>query len=254
MKNFKLFIFLVLLSSCLMNAQISVQASTLPRTKDVVEDLLPKFNRDTAKEIADRLGLGDLFSSVLDFFDAIEGINDKILETRSPDWNTIKNTIENIDTRSKQLSRQLEDRTTDSYSINQDESEQTQREFIQNSITESTTGENAQKTIAASLVEIEDALKKSGDLSKDSAQTDVSQQILQNISEQSGINTQLLGTIAAQNIQAQEDRANQINLALQEARHKAIETTRHRREAAVANDLGITAWGAISTPLFLYEE
>ncbi|MBE9048560.1 hypothetical protein IQ255_29985 [Pleurocapsales cyanobacterium LEGE 10410] len=92
------------------------------------------------------------------------------------------------------------------------------------------------------------------DLSQDSASTDVSQQILQNLSEQSGINTQLLGTISSQNIQAQKDRANQINLALQQARHLSMESTRRRRESSAASDLGRNAWGVIGTPTFLYEQ
>ena len=43
-------------------------------------------------------------------------------------------------------------------------------------------------------------------------------------------------------------------LGVQQAKHNAAETARRQRDASVANDLGITAWGAISTPLFLYEE
>lgn len=232
----------------------SAIASAQPNSRDVVEDNLPELNRDLAKDIADFWGLGGLFDGVLDFFEAIEETNELSLEVRSPDWNTIRDTIEGTDTRAKELGRQLEDRTSDSYHIERDESEQIQRELIQDSISTTTTSKDAREALAASLVEIEAALKKSGELSKDSADTDVSQQILQNLSEQSGINTQLLGTISAQNIQAQKDRSNQINLALQQARHNAIATTRARRQASIANDLGISAWGTISTPTFLYVE
>jgi hypothetical protein len=254
MKNYRLtLVSALIISLVLTSAQISL-ASVQPDGKDVVLEQLPRQNRSLAKSIADALGLGSIFDEVLSFLDAITKTNDKIFEARSPDWETINNTINGIDTQAKELSRQLENRTTDSYSINQDESEQIQRELIQEAVATTTTSQEAQKTLAASLVQIEDALKKSGDLSQNSARTDVSQQILQNISEQSGINTQLLGTIAAQNVQAQKDRANQIMLEVQQAQHNAGESTRRRREAAIANDLGITAWGTVATPLFLYEE
>ena len=174
--------------------------------------------------------------------------------SKTPDWNIVKDAIEDNDTRGKELGRQLENRDTDSFSINQDEAEQVQRLLIQDAVSASTTSTEAVEATAASLVELEDALKKSGDLSQDSASTDVSQQILQNLSEQSGINTQLLGTISSQNIQAQKDRANQINLALQQARHLSMESTRRRRESSAASDLGRNAWGVIGTPTFLYEQ
>ena len=255
MKNYRLTIFSILISCCLVTLiQSNVLAKTKPKGKELVIKDLPKIDRTKAISIADKLGLGNIFNSVLDFFEGIEHSNEQTLDAQTPDWNIVKETIEGTDTRAKELSRQLEDRTTDSYNINQDESEQVQRELIQASISTSTTSTEAQETLAASLVELENALKKSGNLAQDSAQTDVSQQILQNLSEQTGINSQLLGTISAQNIQAQQDRSNQISLALQQARHNSIETTRLRREASIATDLGSTAWGAISTPTFLYEK
>ena len=253
MKNFKLTIFLLLVSLITLTAKTS-SASTQPSGKDVVLDQLPEYDRTIAEDIADFLGLGDLFDGVLDFLESMETTNDRVLETRTPDWSTIENAIEGTQTKSKELERQLEDRVSDSYHANQAEAEQIQRELIQEAVVTNTTSADAQKIMAASLVDIEDAAKKSGQLSQDSAGRDVSQQILQNISEQAGINTQLLSTIASQNVQSQKDRANQIMLGVQQAKHNAAETARRQRDASVANDLGITAWGAISTPLFLYEE
>ena len=214
----------------------------------------PKFDRQTVNKIADKLGLSALFNDVFGFLDSIKGSVNSVLETISPDWQTIKETIGITNTKSKEINRQLEDVDNDSYLINYDETEQLQRELISEAIAATTTGKQAQGTIATSLIEIERAMERSGDLAQDSARIDVSHQILQNISEQSGINTQLLGAIAVQNTQAQKDRALQINLALQQARHEAIQTTKERREATIANNLGISAWGAVSTPLFLYEE
>ncbi len=254
MKNFKLTIFLLLVSCLVTSAAKVSYASTKPSGKDVVLDQLPEYDRNVAEDIANFLGLGDLFGGVLDFLESMEKTNDKILEARTPDWETIENTIEGTQTKSKELERQLEDRVSDSYHANQAEAEQIQRELIQEAVVTNTTSADAQKIMAASLIDIEDAAKKSGNLSEDSAGRDVSQQILQNISEQAGINTQLLSTIASQNVQSQKDRANQIVLGIQQAKHNAAETARRQREASVATDMGITAWGAISTPLFLYEE
>ena len=255
MKNYKLALLTILISCCLIaSIQAIALADAQPKGKDLVTEGLPKIDRTKAESIVDKLGLRNIFSSVLDFLEGIEHSNNRTLKAQTPDWNLVKETVEGVDTRAKELSQQLEDRTTDSFNINQDESEQIQRELIQASISTSTTSREAQEAAAASLVELEGAMKKSGDLSQDSAKTDVSQQILQNLSEQTGINSQLLGTISAQNIQAQQDRSNQISLALQQARHNSIETTRLRREASIATDLGSTAWGAISTPTFLYEK
>ena len=255
MKNYKLIILSILLSCCFVTSvQLTASASTQPNGKDIAIDDLPTVDRSIAESIADALGLGDIFQDVLDFLSGIENTNDKILETKTPDWNIVKDAIEDNDTRGKELGRQLENRDTDSFSINRDEAEQVQRLLIQDAVSASTTSTEAIEATAASLVELEDALKKSGDLSQDSASTDVSQQILQNLSEQSGINTQLLGTISSQNIQAQKDRANQINLALQQARHLSMDSTRRRRESLTASDLGRNAWGVIGTPTFLYEQ
>lgn len=248
-----IFVSILLTSLLIISNSSAVMAQAQPEGKDIVIDGLPKIDRGKARTFADSLGLGGLFDGVLDFFEGIEKSNDRTFEAKTPDWNTVNETIKGTDTRAKELSRQLEDRATDSFHINQDESEQIQRELIQESISANTTSEEAQEISAASLVEIEDALEKSGDLSEDSAGTDVSQQILQNMSEQTGINTQLLGLIASQNIQSQQDRSHQINLSLQQARHNSIENTRQRREASLASDLGTTAWGSISTPTFLYE-
>ena len=241
----------VQLSCCLIASIQSIAlADTQPEAKDIAADDLPTIDRS----IAESLGLSGIFHGVLDFLGGLENTNNQILKAKTPDWDTVKGALKGNDTRGKELGRQLENRESDSFSINLDEAEQVQRSLIQDSVSTSTTSREAQEAAAASLVELEGALKKSGDLSQDSAKTDVSQQILQNLSEQTGINSQLLGTISAQNIQAQQDRSNQISLALQQARHNSIETTRFRREASIATDLGSTAWGAISTPTFLYEK
>lgn len=255
MKNYKLTVFSILLSCCFVTStQLTASAETQQRDgKDIVGDLLPTFDRSSAENLADSLGLGNVFRGVVDFLDGIEDVNDRILAIKTPDWNTVKNAITQNDTRAKELGRQLESRESDSYSINQDEAEQVQRELIQDSVSVGTTSQQAMEATAASLVEIEDALKKSGSLSQNSARTDVSQQILQNLSEQSGINTQLLGQISSQNIQAQKDRASQINLALQQARHLSMESTRRRRDSADATRMGTTAWGIVGAPTFLYE-
>jgi hypothetical protein len=253
MNKFKLIILTLSLSCCL-TTLVAPSAIAQSDGKDIVIKGLPKINRSTAQFIADQLGLGNIFSGVLDFFAGIEKANDRTLDVQTPDWNVVKDTIDANDTRAKELGRQIEDRTTDSWHINQDESEEVQRTLIQDAISTSTTSTKAQETAAGTLVEIEAVLQKSGALSKDSAETDVSQQILQNMSEQTGINTQLLGVIASQNVQSQKDRAFSVSLQIQAARQNSIANTRARREASVANDLGISAWGAVSTPIFLYEK
>jgi hypothetical protein len=253
MNKFKLIILTLSLSCCL-TTLVAPSAIAQSDGKDIVIKGLPKINRSAAQFIADQLGLGNIFSGVLDFFAGIEKANDRTLDVQTPDWNVVKDTIDANDTRAKELGRQIEDRTTDSWHINQDESEQVQRTLIQAAISTSTTSTKAQETAAGTLVEIEAVLQKSGALSKDSAETDVSQQILQNMSEQTGINTQLLGVIASQNVQSQKDRALSVSLQIQAARQNSIANTRARREASVITDLGISAWGAVSTPIFLYEE
>jgi hypothetical protein len=253
MKNYRL---TILLSCCLVTL---IQSHTLattqpqPEGKDIAIESLPSIDRSIAESIAEQLGLGSIFQGILDFLELLGNTTDQILEARTPDWNVVKAAIEDHDTRGKELGRQLENRESDSFSINQDEAEQVQRLLIQDSVATSTTSKEAREAAAASLVELEATLKKSESLAQDSARTDVSQQILQNLSAQTGINAQLLGTISAQNIQAQKDRANQINLALQEARHASMQSTRHRRESLAAADLGTNAWGIVSTPTFLYE-
>ena len=255
MKNYRLTIFSILISCCLIASIKSIAlADTQPEAKDIAADDLPTIDRSIADSMAEALGLSGIFKGVIDFLGGLENTNDQILKAKTPDWNTVEGALKGNDTRGKELGRQLENRENDSFNINRDEAEQVQRSLIQDSVSTSTTSREAQEAAAASLVELEGALKKSGDLSQDSAKTDVSQQILQNLSEQSGINTQLLGTISSQNIQAQKDRANQINLALQQARHMSMESTRRRRESAAASNLGRNAWGVVGTPTFLYEK
>ena len=160
MKNYKLTIFSILLSCCFITSiQLTATASTQPNGKDIAIDDLPTVDRSIAETIADALGLGDIFQGVLDFLEGIENTNDKILEVKTPDWNIVKDAIEDNDTRGKELGRQLENRDTDSFSINRDEAEQVQRLLIQDAVSTSTTSTEAVEATAASLVELEDALK-----------------------------------------------------------------------------------------------
>lgn len=255
MKSQKFIIVQTSLSCCLIFVLPSVAfADVQPKDKDIVVENLPVIERVSAQNIADRLGLGNVFQSVFDFISGIKTTNDLILEAKTPDWDTVKGVLENVDTRGKELARQLENRDSDSFNISRDAAEQVQRSLIQDAVSTSTTSTKAIQTTAASLIELEDALIKSVDLAIESNATDVSQQILQNLSQQSGINTQVLGRISSQNVQAQKDRANQINLALQQARYLSKDSTRRRRESLSNSNLAINAWGAVGTPLFLYEQ
>ncbi|MEL6439155.1 MAG: hypothetical protein AAFQ80_07895 [Cyanobacteria bacterium J06621_8] len=251
----KLKYLILLVSLCLpLLIQLEARAKTQADGKEIVIDNLPSNDRGVAETIADSLGLGGVFREVVKYLDILDDINNRTLQSNIPDWKTVEEVITNNDTAAKGLSRQLERRDSNSHSINRDEADQIQRELIGDAISNSTTSASAQEISAASLIEVEQVLRKSGNLSQDSADTDVSQQILQNMSEQMGINSQMLGMLSNQGIQAQGDRANQINLALQQSRYLSMEATGRRREKRAISDLGRTAWGIVGTPMFLYEE
>ena len=228
----------------------------LDNAKDLVSDKFSDISKDVVGSIKDQFKnqFNSLFGGVAGLFKGAEDVNEQILDAPPPDWDTVKVAVESANTAGKQLGQQLENRSSDSYHGVRDESESLQRELIAESVARSTTSLEAQKDTVETIARVEGILERSGDLSQNSAATDVSQQILQNISEQNGINTQLLGVISSQNIQAQRDRSNQINLALQSARHASIGNNRARREAILAGEYGSSAWGVIGAPIFLYEE
>lgn len=230
------------------SSQISSQADI----KNLVENRFDSIGDNIIDEV--KSGFGSIFNDVIGFFKGLEDLNQDIIGVIPPDWGIVRETVESNSTVVKDLAQHLENRASDSFHSIQDEAEQIQRELIADTISESTTSIEAQKATAEVVAQIEGILERSGELSEDSAKTDVSQQILQNISEQNGITTQLLGIISSQNIQFQRDRASQTNLLLQSSRALAIANNRQRIEAMSASEYGLVGLSSVATPIFLYEE
>jgi hypothetical protein len=195
--------------------------------------------------------LGQIFKYFQSTKESIEAYFDKIT---IPDLKTIIESGEAAKGPGAEVAKGLENQSKGSYAIEQDHIQKVTRDLIQQSTEESTTSEDAQIRTRKLLVQTEDNVKSSADLGQESSESDVSQQILQNLSQQESVNAQLLGTLIVQNNEAKIDRSNQILLDLQQAEHNQVESIARRREKSGISAESQQGWGSLTNPVYIYTE
>lgn len=205
----------------------------------IVESETPETN-PILMTILEILGLDDVFRD--------------LVENWTPNIEVITEAIETgEETSAEAQSKIFENKPYGSSAISNDVIEQATRGAIANSINATTTSAAARSASQELIVGASSAIQNTKSLATNSATSDVSQQILQNLSEQASINGELLGTIAIQNAQAQNDRANQIMLDLQQAKHAAGENALKRRQNALATNRASQGWVMLNSPIYIYD-
>ena len=223
-------------------------------------NILDEINQDL-EETVDKV-IGGIFDNLPDiggFFGGLEEIVGDFINSKIPDVDKIIELIFSSGSEgeaelpSKEQSEKLES-SPESYSISETEADAVVREVLVEIVESSTLSEEGQTKLKETAVFVQQTVEESVNLGEDSQNRDVSQQILQNLSQQEAISATRQGVIVQQNQQAQVDRAISNILNAQQAEElNAINTAKRREEIGTTN-LTVRQWGMIRLPVNPIEE
>ncbi len=222
----------------------------------------PGNDNNLREQINDELGrtgdrvidtiFGNLPDSIVGFFGGLEETVDDFVRSRIPDIGKIIDLVFNrdlseADLPSRQQSETLEG-TPDSYAISESETDAIVREILVETVESSSLNESAQTNLKQTAVLVQKTVDESVNLGEDSQNRDVTQQILQNLSQQEAISATRQGIIVQQNQQAQVDRAISNILNAQQAEELAAINAAKRREEIGTTNLTVRQWGLLRLP------
>ncbi len=222
----------------------------------------PGNDNNLREQINDELGrtgdrvidtiFGNLPDSIVGFFGGLEETVDDFVRSRIPDIGKIIDLVFNrdlseADLPSRQQSETLEG-TPDSYAISESETDAIVREILVETVESSSLNESAQTNLKQTAVLVQKTVDESVNLGEDSQNRDVTQQILQNLSQQEAISATRQGVIIQQNQQAQVDRAISNILNAQQAEELAAINAAKRREEIGTTNLTVRQWGLLRLP------
>ncbi len=224
----------------------------------------PGNDNNLREQINDELGrtgdrvmdtiFGNLPDSIVGFFGGLEETVDDFVSSKIPDIGKIIDIVFNseleegeADLPSRQQSETLEG-TPDSYAISESETDAIVREILVETVESSSLNESAQTNLKQTAVLVQKTVDESVNLGEDSQNRDVTQQILQNLSQQEAISATRQGVIIQQNQQAQVDRAISNILNAQPAEELAAINAAKRREEIGTTNLTVRQWGLLRLP------
>ncbi len=222
----------------------------------------PGNDNNLREQINDELGrtgdrvidtiFGNLPDSIVGFFGGLEETVDDFVRSRIPDIGKIIDLVFNrdlseADLPSRQQSETLEG-TPDSYAISESETDAIVREILVETVESSSLNESAQTNLKQTAVLVQKTVDESVNLGEDSQNRDVTQQILQNLSQQEAISATRQGIIVQQNQQARVDRAISNILNAQQAEELAAINAAKRREEIGTTNLTVRQWGLLRLP------
>ncbi len=222
----------------------------------------PGNDNNLREQINDELGrtgdrvidtiFGNLPDSIVGFFGGLEETVDDFVRSRIPDIGKIIDLVFNrdlseADLPSRQQSETLEG-TPDSYAISESETDAIVREILVETVESSSLNESAQTNLKQTAVLVQKTVDESVNLGEDSQNRDVTQQILQNLSQQEAISATRQGVIIQQNQQARVDRAISNILNAQQAEELAAINAAKRREEIGTTNLTVRQWGLLRLP------
>ncbi len=192
--------------------------------------------------------------SVQGFLGGLEDTVSDFVSTKIPDIGKIVDIVFNseleegeADLPSRQQSETLEG-TPDNYPISESETDAVVREILVETVGSTTLNESAQTNLKQTAVRVQKSVDESVKLGEDSQSRDVTQQILQNLSQQEAVSATRQGIIIQQNQQAQVDRAISNMLNAQQAEELAGINAAKRREDIGTTNLTVRQWGLIRLP------
>lgn len=226
--------------------EIIENANIQPSNNDAVRDRIEQELNDTVNSVMDNI-----------FGDFLGGLEDTVgdfVSSKIPDLGRIIDLIFNgdlsageTDLPSRQQSETLEG-TPDGYAISEAETDAVVREVLVDTVESATFDREAQTSLKQTAVRVQQSVSESVDLGQDSQNRDVTQQILQNLSQQEAISATRQGIIVQQNQQAQVDRAISNMLNAQQAEELAGINAAKRREDIGTTNLTVRQWGLVRLP------
>ena len=196
----------------------------------------------------------NLPNNVQGFLGGFEDTVSDFVSTKIPDLGKIIDIVFNSDLEegeadlpSRKQSETLEG-TPNSYAISESETDAVVREVLVETVGSTTLDKDAQTNLKQTSVQIQKSVDESVNLGEDSQSRDVTQQILQNLSQQEAISATRQGIIVQQNQQAQVDRAISNMLNAQQAEELAGINAAKRREDIGTTNLTVRQWGLIRLP------
>ncbi len=234
-------------------SEIIDNADLQPRVDNAIRDKID----DELSRIVDNV-IDTVFNNLPDdiqgFLVGLEDTVDDFVSTKIPDLSKIIDIVFHSelsegeeDLPSRQQSETLEG-TPDNYAISESESDAIVREVLVETVESTTLNESAQINLKHTAVRVQKSVDESVDLGQDSQNRDVTQQILQNLSQQEAISATRQGVIVQQNQQAQVDRAISNLLNAQQAEELAGINAAKRREDIGTTNLTVRQWGLIRLP------
>lgn len=241
------------------NAEITdyseiIENADIQSTDDnAIYDKIDRELNSTVNNVIDNI-FGDLFGGLNDFLGGLEDTVGDFVNSKIPDIGKIIDIIFNrevgegeTDLPSKQQSETLEG-NPDGYAISESETDAVVREVLVETVSSATFDRQAQTNLKQTAVRVQKSVSESVDLGQDSQSRDVTQQILQNLSQQEAISATRQGIIVQQNQQAQVDRAISNMLNAQQAEELAGINAAKRREDIGTANLTVRQWGLIRLP------
>lgn len=241
------------------NAEITdyseiIENADIQSTDDnTIYDKIDRELNSTVNNVIDNI-FGDLFGGLNDFLGGLEDTVGDFVNSKIPDIGKIIDIIFNrevgegeTDLPSKQQSETLEG-NPDGYAISESETDAVVREVLVETVSSATFDRQAQTNLKQTAVRVQKSVSESVDLGQDSQSRDVTQQILQNLSQQEAISATRQGIIVQQNQQAQVDRAISNMLNAQQAEELAGINAAKRREDIGTANLTVRQWGLIRLP------
>ena len=185
-----------------------------------------------------------------------EALNSSIGSFQVPDLNAVIEQIMGSDTTDDPgatLSEVIEGQNFEpnsqgSYAIRQDLAEQSIREAAKATVDATTLGQPAQQRMQQQAQAAQKAVQTDAELAQDSQQSDVSQHILQNLSQQEALNAQLNRQLLDEAQQARVDRSMELMLDQQIAEEITGANTAKRREDIATSNQASEGIGLMSMP------
>ena len=234
-------------------SEIIENANIQSSDNNAIYDKIDEELDGTVDNILDSI-FDNLPNGLQGFLGGLEDTVGNFVSTKIPDIGKIIDIVFNsdvgaseIDLPSRKQSETLEG-TPDSYAISESETDAVVREVLVKTVESATLNESAQTNLKQTSVRVQKSVDASVDLGQDSQSRDVTQQILQNLSQQEAISATRQGIIVQQNQQAQVDRAISNMLNAQQAEELAGINAAKRREDIGTTNLTVRQWGLIRLP------
>ncbi len=234
-------------------SEIIENANIQSNDDNAIYDKINEELDGTVDNILDSI-LDNLPNGLQGFLGGLEDTVGNFVSSKIPDIGKIINIVFNRDVEagetdlpSRQQSETLEG-TPDSYAISESETDAVVREVLVKTVESATLDESAQTNLKQTSVQVQKSVDASVNLGQDSQSRDVTQQILQNLSQQEAISATRQGIIVQQNQQAQVDRAISNMLNAQQAEELAGINAAKRREDIGTTNLTVRQWGLIRLP------